>query len=62
MVITSLTFVVAAIVSSSVAVNIFSLSQRLLKGVQLFKWPIPSYRLPSGNTLTTNSKVRTNKE
>jgi hypothetical protein len=55
MVITSLTFVVAA-VASSVAVNIFSLSRRLLKSVQPPQnGLIPPYRFPSGNTLTANS-------
>ena len=53
MVITSLTFVVAAVTaSSSVAVSIFLLSRRLLKSIR----PppnglVPPYRLLSGNTL-----------
>ena len=57
MVITTLTFVVAAVAaSSSVEVNVLSLSRRLLKSVQ----PppnglVPPYRLLSGNTLTASS-------
>ena len=44
MVITSLTFVVAA-VASSVAVNIFSLSRRLLKRTTASKWPYTTLSL-----------------